>query len=947
MPQAVIATVVAAGAKIAANAIVGAALMAGVQALAITTFIMSAAAMALAPKPKGAVSNELRGRQEMFKQPLTTRKIIYGRQKVSGPIIFLETANNSDVLHFIVAVAGHEIEEFEKFYFNEDELTLASGTFGNVTAPSQYANNASIYNRLGTDTQTALPSLVTETFNNWSEQHRLLGVAYIYARMVYDPDAFPNGIPNVTAIVKGRKVYDPRTSTTVYSANPALCLRDYLTDQTLGLGASESEIDDASFIVAANICDENVALAAGGTEKRYECHGVVDTGAQPKVIINEILSSMGGTLVYTGGKYYLKAAAYVTPSGTLTEDDLRGAISMTTKASRRDSFNAIKGAFLSPDTNWQPSDYPAITSSTFEAEDGGQRVYTDLDLMFTTSATMAQRLAKITLYQGRQQIMLNMPCKLTAFKYRVGDTVQVTIDRYGFSNKVFEVVGWSLSNAIGDDGSAQLGVDLALRETNSDVYAWDAEEKLFIQDNTNINNGLVVSAPSIAVYDEVRAINQAATTVMIVDLDTSAGNVVEFELQYKKTTDTKYTSAGKSVTGHYEVLNVEDGIAYDIRARGITGLGVRSPYATKSYTTIGKLANPADVTDFSVNIVDTQAHLSWAPVGDADLSHYIIRHTRDIVTPSWGASVLLTDKVARPANSVVVPAMTGTYLIKAVDKLGNLSDNATQTIAVIQSIAGLNVVETSAQAPSFSGTKTNLVVTDNSLILDTSTLFDDATGDFDDATGLFDGGFGSVYSSGSYEFDNYVDLGSKYTSRITANVGMTVLDYVNSFDAATGNFDSREGLFDGDGDESIGSIELQISTTDDDPSGTPTWSAYRKFVVGDYAARAYRFKAIITSESGNATPKVETLTVTVDMPDRVYSDGDISSGTSAKVVTFPVSFKSLQGVAITAQNLQTGDYFTVTSKSATGFTVTFYDSSDIIVDRTFDYTAKGYGELVA
>jgi hypothetical protein len=83
------------------------------------------------------------------------------------------------------------------------------------------------------------------------------------------------------------------------------------------------------------------------------------------------------------------------------------------------------------------------------------------------------------------------------------------------------------------------------------------------------------------------------------------------------------------------------------------------------------------------------------------------------------------------------------------------------------------------------------------------------------------------------------------------------------------------------------------------------------------------------------------------MPDRVYSDGDISSGTSAKVVTFPVAFKSLQGVAITAQNLNTGDYFTVTSKTATGFTVTFYDSGDNMVNRTFDYTAKGYGELVA
>jgi hypothetical protein len=53
-------------------------------------------------------------------------------------------------------------------------------------------------------------------------------------------------------------------------------------------------------------------------------------------------------------------------------------------------------------------------------------------------------------------------------------------------------------------------------------------------------------------------------------------------------------------------------------------------------------------------------------------------------------------------------------------------------------------------------------------------------------------------------------------------------------------------------------------------------------------------------------------------------------------------FKVLKGVGIAAGNLQSGDYYAITSKSATGFTITFYDSTDTAVDRTFDYVARGY-----
>jgi hypothetical protein len=139
-----------------------------------------------------------------------------------------------------------------------------------------------------------------------------------------------------------------------------------------------------------------------------------------------------------------------------------------------------------------------------------------------------------------------------------------------------------------------------------------------------------------------------------------------------------------------------------------------------------------------------------------------------------------------------------------------------------------------------------------------------------------------------------------------------------------------------------------VATTNDDPAGTPTWSAWRKFFVGDYTARALKFKVVLTSTDIQATPAVSVLSVTVDMPDRVISGDNIASGTDAggKVVTFIRAFKVTPALGVAAQNLQQGDFYEITTKSASGFTIRFKNSSGTVVDRTFDYTAAGYGSLV-
>lgn len=908
----------------------------------ITSLVLGGVSSALSKKP--TVPTITAGNQTITsRQPIAARPVIYGKTRVGGTIVYLESTNNNQYLHMVIALAGHEIDAIESVYFNEEFVVNLSG---DGILVSKYIDVVRIESRLGTSDQEAFTNLVNESAAKWTSAHRLRGIACLYVRLKYDQDKFPNGVPNVSCIVRGKKVYDPRTATTVWSANPALCLADYLTSTSYGLGETyASTVDETALIAAANICDEDVNLSAGGTENRYELHGTFPTSNAPEEVINAIVNSMAGKAVWAGGVWRILAGAYYSPTLTFDEDDLRGGFKVQTLVSRRENFNAVKGVFQSAANNYILSDFPPITSATFQDQDGEQ-IFRNIELPFTTSPSMAQRLAKIDLLRARQQITLTLPLKLVGLKANTGDIVQITNTRLGWSAKPFEVVAMDMTF------DEVMGVDLSLREIASNVYDWSTSEESEFDPapNTNLPDAFNVTQPGLSVIDELAINNETVITQLVATVSGAAGFQDRFEVQAKQSTETDYINLGQAAGNIFTLPNVIDRAIYNVRARAINILGVRSSWTYANREIIGKTAPPQDVSDFSINIVETQAYLTWTPVTDLDLSHYRIRHARETVGATYSNAVDLIAKVPRPGVFAIAPAMTGTYFIKAIDKLGNESINATSVVAIIESIKNLNVIETITESPSFAGAKTECHATDEGLlILDTSIDFDDATGLFDDAEGDFDGGGGTTSTEGTYLFDNVVDLGSVYTSRVTMNVNVGRVDYVNLFDDASGLFDDREGLFDGDpntyGDTNV---QFYISTTEDDPNGVaPTWTAYRNFFVGDYKARGLRFKAVLTSKSDEASPSISNLSVSIDMPDRVASGNDLASGAGAYGVTFSPAFKATPAIGIAAQNLAQGDYYEITAKSASGFTITFKDSGGSAVSRTFDYVAKGYGELAA
>ena len=79
------------------------------------------------------------------------------------------------------------------------------------------------------------------------------------------------------------------------------------------------------------------------------------------------------------------------------------------------------------------------------------------------------------------------------------------------------------------------------------------------------------------------------------------------------------------------------------------------------------------------------------------------------------------------------------------------------------------------------------------------------------------------------------------------------------------------------------------------------------------------------------------------MQKRTETDEDVASGTSTKSITFTNPFFAIPSIGIAAQNMATGDFFTISNKAITGFDILFKNSSGTNINRTFDYVAIGHG----
>jgi hypothetical protein len=899
--------------------------------------------------------------------------VVYGRRQVGIARVFVESSGTDNAYLYMAGVlcegGGNGIESVDEIYIN-DKLVTWSGALTDGTVRTVNSSDANFYKDgslisvqafYGLDNQSA--SSILDESTNWGSNHKLSGVAYLAFKFTWNQDAF-GSLPEVKVILKGKKIYDPRldstkggsgshredtASTWTYNENSALCLLDYLRNARYGKGLPNTafETNYDSFKTSANICDTQVTpyTSAPADIDLFQTNLVIDT--EQKVIDNvrELLNPMRAIFTYTQGKYFLIIENTGTSSLSLNSDNIIGGIKIFGEK-KNTKYNRVIGTFVNPDKEWQedtitfpPADDSGLPVgdryATLLAEDNGTQLEGNFTFQGITNPYQAEELCEIILRRSRNALAVEVMVTSEALNLTIGDLVDLTYSTGGFSAKLFRIYGLSINT----DST----VSLKLIEHQDNFYTWTSKALAPTIADTTLPNPNSVSAPaSVTLTDQLI---QYSDGVVITALDVAIGAspdsfVDYYQVEYKLSTEATYIIAGQGSGLTHRILNVIDGLIYNVRVKAFNTLGSSSTYTSATRTIVGGIAPPSDVTDFSCNIISGDAHLSWQQIADLDLAHYQIRYSTQTSGASWANSVSLVEKVARPATSITVPARVGSYLIKAIDKNGNYSSNETIIATNVSSIGNFNAIVSQTESPTFLGTKNQTVVSDGTLRLDSSELFDSATGDFDSATSFFDSGVTSydLYSEGNYVFANPIDIGGVYTSRVTASITQTSDNLDDLFDARTENFDDAGSNFDGDTPANC-NAHLEIALSNDNI----TYTDFRNFVVGDYTARYYKFRVFLRSFDLASTPVISALSVSIDMPDRIFSGNDITSGTGTYNVVFTNPFFSANyAVGITAQGLATGDYYLLTSKTISGFNIAFKNSSNSGVSKTFDYLAKGY-----
>jgi len=437
-------------------------------------------------------------------------------------------------------------------------------------------------------------------------------------------------------------------------------------------------------------------------------------------------------------------------------------------------------------------------------------------------------------------------------------------------------------------------------------------------------------------------------------------NVAGFRVQHRLDNNNWITA--ETTSPSLRIGNLQAG-RLEVQIQALNSLGNTSVISPAVFNLVGKTAVPGDVKNLSFEPINANsARLRWDKTVDLDVKtggSIKIRHSsKTDGSADWSDSIDLIPAKSGAQTEAIVPLLEGEILVKFQDDGGRQSTNATSIIVDLPDPVGSLLVQNRREdqdSPPFQGTKTNVFYSEefDALTLEgTSSL--DSIVDFD-LIPAFDY-LGSTWPEGSYTFANILDLGSVFSldlSRYFVTRGFFPSDLIDSRTAEVDLWSD----WDGSVNDSVNSV-LYVRRTNDNPSGTPTWSEYQPFVAGTFLGRGFQFKAVLQSGDAAENILIDELGYEATFQRRTeQSNGNVASGAGTATVTFDKAFfvgttalgnlnAYLPSVGITAQNMATGDYFTLGTVTGTNFQVTFRNAAGTAINRNFTWSAVGYGKSV-
>jgi hypothetical protein len=672
---------------------------------------------------KRAKLQKLRQREKARRDPSVPWEIVYGLVEIGGVITFIHTSGSAKDknknLHMIVTLCAHEIQAIDAVFIDEYQVewernpanrptkaATGSGYFQSprIDAAGKFRSVFSMQINYGWAGSLALSAPSNDDSDSyepvsskWTADHRQRGHTHVYLRMVWNEKIFKGGVPDIVFRVRGmRKVTDPRTNEDVPgSTNPALILYDYVTNPWFGMNIPADRIDIESFRAAADICDEPVELADGTFQKRYEINTHFSLDQSPLTTLREMTAAMAGRLCYVEGKLKVLAGKGRTPVLDITEDMIVGDLTIETATPREDSFNVVKGSFVSAEKFFTEDDFTPVENAAYLEEDSGVEVREDAQFDMTTSEVGCQRLAKILLESNRQGITVELVATMAAYRAEPGEWITLTLLRYGWDAKPFEVARSSLRVSSDDNGAPVFGVELTLRETAAAVYEWNKGEETTDDpsEDTNLPDPFSVLPPkdlALASGTDHLYIRSDGTIFSRLRVswtepeDTFVINGGHYEIQYRRgdenTVDVGVSwQQAPSVAGggdYAYILDVQDGSPYDVRVRAVNSAGRKSDWAqANGHVVVGKTAPPSNVPMLAARVEGASVRLEWSRVTDLDVREYEIR--AGTTAQSWGDMAATAVRLQATSYLLKNPVSGDMrFLVKAVDTSGNESPAA-------------------------------------------------------------------------------------------------------------------------------------------------------------------------------------------------------------------------------------------------------------------------------
>lgn len=551
---------------------------------------------------------------------------------------------------------------------------------------------------LGAPGQTADATMIANLPGTWTTNHKASGVAYLVVELDYDQDAFIGGIPNVSAVIRGMKCFDPRTSTTAWTENPALHARALAT-HSLGGTLPAAMIDDASVIAAANACDVSTTYTVGTANHiralyRSAYSHAVDR--RPIDGIQDLCQAMGGSWVWSDGQLRLFAGSYVTPNPLVLDETWLAddeAPSIQAAVARQNLTNTVTASFPDQFQDYTVVPMPKISPSAYVTTDGAV-LSTNIEYPAVTFSGQAQYLASCMLRRQRLGLTVKLRCNYRAWQVQAKDVQLVTLSRFGWVNKPFEV----LEDSMSADGS----IELTLQATDPSVWNMDAAfTPLPINPNTLMPQpwGIPQITNLAATSSDATLIRQADGTVVpqiqvtwdvITDSRVLQGGYVEIRYwRMGDSADTYSTIKALGTDTQAFLPGVRVGSQYVIVARAASVVTQSQWTAQIFATAAGKSNPPANVTNLTATEVYGAIFLTWDQPANFDYARTELRRGA-----SWAAGVPLTGSLPTYVRGVTYlwawPALA-TYTVWAAhyDTSGNVS--ATPTSVSVTVDAGINI----------------------------------------------------------------------------------------------------------------------------------------------------------------------------------------------------------------------------------------------------------------